>query len=173
MAQYTQTVTFQDGIAQTASGAQVNTEIVNLGTAVNDINNSQVNSAAAITDAKLSIPNRLKQTQRQGGSATDWNTTGTTTQTVTNPILQAGTVTMTSGEQAGPPLYATASVTFPTAYTNKPIVVATMTNIGATYANSILIGSITTTGFQITCEATGGQAGYVAGAVASWIAIGT
>ena len=54
-AQFTQTTTFADGVSQTASGAQVNTEIVNLGTSVNDITNAQINASAAIAASKLTI----------------------------------------------------------------------------------------------------------------------
>jgi len=136
-----------------------------------NLDNTNINASAAIVDSKLSVPNRIKQTQRQGGSATDWNTTGTTTRDVTNPILQCGTITMTSGESGTAPYTASVTVTFPTAYTNKPIVVASQTEISATLTIGVMTGSITTTSFQITVNAS--AAGYVAGAVVNWIALGT
>jgi len=56
MAPYTQTNTFSNGT--TADGGQVNTEIVNLGTSVNNITNAQIDSAAAISRSKLATITR-------------------------------------------------------------------------------------------------------------------
>jgi len=53
MATYTQTYTFADG--NTASGDNVNSEIVDLGSSVNDIVDAQVNSSAAIAVSKLAL----------------------------------------------------------------------------------------------------------------------
>ena len=60
-------------------------------------------------------------TGRQGGSATDWNTQGTTNYTPTLPKIYVGTtrLTVTSGSTSA------VGVTFPAAYTNKPIALAT------------------------------------------------
>jgi hypothetical protein len=51
MAVFTQTTTFVNG--NTADGGEINTEIVNLGTSVNNIVNAQISSSAAIALAKL------------------------------------------------------------------------------------------------------------------------
>lgn len=60
-------------------------------------------------------------TGRQGGSATDWNTQGTTNYATTLPKIYVGTtrLTVTSGSTSA------VAVTFPSAYTNKPIALAT------------------------------------------------
>lgn len=155
--------------AGTLSRSALNTFVTETTTNITDTN---IASGAAIADSKLSIPTRLKQSQRQGGSATDWNTTGTSTQTVTNPVVQTGTITTTSGElTSGIYYYATVTVTFPTAYTSKPMVIANQTAISATGATGAVTGSITTTGFQVTVLSR--DSGYVNGAVVNWIAIGT
>jgi hypothetical protein len=59
MALFTQTTTFVNG--QTADGGQVNTEVVNLGTSVNNITNAQIDAAAAIAISKTAL-----------GTYTDW-----------------------------------------------------------------------------------------------------
>ena len=171
MAIYTKTYTFADGTSMTASGDQVQVELTALGASVNSIVNDQVSASAAIVDSKLSIPNRLKQSQRQGGSATDWNTTGTSTQTVTNPVIQTGVGTTGSQTFSSPNYFSTLNITFPTAYTNKPIVVPWLANVGGTMAFGAAVSSVTTTGCTITVNS--GTDGYVANSVVGWIAIGT
>jgi hypothetical protein len=53
MATYTKTYTFANG--STADGGQVNTEVVNLGTSVNDITDAQINSSANIAISKTAL----------------------------------------------------------------------------------------------------------------------
>ena len=67
----------------------------------------------ALTDFVLSIIYR-----RQGGSATVWNTQGTTTYTPTSPKIQVGVISLTFASVN----VQTVIVTFPVAYTNTPIV---------------------------------------------------
>lgn len=152
----------------TMSRASLNTFVTETTTNLTDTN---IASGAAIADVKLSIPNRIKQTQRQGGSATDWNTTGTTTQTVTNPVIQAGVGTTGSASFSSPVYYAQVSIVFPTAYTNKPIVAAWLQNVAATAAFGCSVNAVTTTGCDITVNST--TSGYVASSVVGWLAIGT
>lgn len=61
--------------------------------------------------------------RRQGGSATGWDTYGSTTYTPGKVRMQAGTchVTIDDGDTIG-----TATVTFPTAFSERPIVMATL-----------------------------------------------
>lgn len=153
----------------TLARAALNTFVTEMTTNITD---SNIASSATIADSKLSIPTRIKQSQRQGGSATDWNTTGTATQTVTNPIVQTGTITTTAAETFSNPIYYSAiTVTFPTAYTSKPHVMACQTGIGATAATNVVVGSISTT--QATFTVMSRDSGYVNGAIIAWLAIGT
>lgn len=156
----------------TILAAHLNTDIDKLYTLQNgNIDNDNIAAGAGIIDSKLSIPLRLKQSQRQGGSATDWNTSGTTTQSVTNPVIQAGTITTGSQTFSNPNYSSTVSVTFPTAYISKPLVFCTLENLGSTMAFGAMVSSITTTGCSITVNSA--TDGYVANAVVAWIAIGT
>jgi hypothetical protein len=53
MALFTQTTTFVNG--QTADGGQVNTEVINLGSSVNNIVNDQISATAAIAISKTTL----------------------------------------------------------------------------------------------------------------------
>jgi len=69
--------------------------------------------------------------RRKGGSASDWNTGGTTTYTPTAPKFQAGSVSVTFTNNG------TASVTYPIAFTNKPIpILSVEEDIGVVIVNS-------------------------------------
>mgnify|MGYP006935504266 CR=1 FL=1 len=58
--------------------------------------------------------------RRQGGSATDWSTVGTTDRTPTSVRMQGGSVTV--------PASSTVIVTFPVAFSNVPLCYATATS---------------------------------------------
>ena len=156
----------------TILAAHINTDVDKIYAEFNgSIDNSNIKASAAIAESKLSLPTRLYQAERQGGSATDWNTSGTTTRTVANPVVQSGTIVMGSQSFSSPVYYATANITFPTAYTNKPMVFVTMSNVSATAAFGAAVGSISTTGCTLTVNSL--TDGYVAGSTVHWMAIGT
>ena len=69
------------------------------------------------------------QFSRQGGSATDWNTSGSTNYTVSNPKFQMGSVSCTilSGQESGN----STVVTFDNTFTGKPLVQYSLDNAGA------------------------------------------
>lgn len=62
----------------------------------------------------------LNVINRQGGNATNWNTPGTTTRAVTKAVCQAGSVSITM--TGGGPASGTAAITFPTAFSNVPLI---------------------------------------------------
>lgn len=97
---------------------------------------------------------------RQGGSATNWATTGTTNQTLTTPRVQCGAVNTTSG--------AGATITFPVAFAQVPLVIAMA--IDATPAAKIAtLESVTASAFSVwTFDA----AGVAQNGAVYWIAIG-
>lgn len=106
---------------------------------------------------------------RQGGSATNWWTGGTTTRTVSQVRIQMGTISLGNIGAGGG---GSASVTFPVAFSNVPfviivgsphLVVAGLLRAGTTVATP------TTTGFDYEYTNNGGstQAAYL-----TWIAIG-
>jgi hypothetical protein len=70
------------------------------------------------------IPNIISK--RQGGSSTVWDTPGTTTYTPTptNVKIQVGVTTFTVSDNATPKMENT--ITFPVAFSYKPIVLATV-----------------------------------------------
>jgi len=59
-------------------------------------------------------------TSRQGGSATDWNTQGTTDYAVSSPKIYVGVARLSVTSGSG----SSVSITFPSAYTNKPVALA-------------------------------------------------
>lgn len=114
----------------------------------------------AITDAKL-IYGKLRR--RQGGSATNWGTTGTTNYEYsgTDVFVQGGSIALTNG--------AGITVTFPTAFAQVPIVVASVSSANA--ANGfVVVKTITASSFLIYHIGTSGSATTTE--TANWIAIG-
>lgn len=100
--------------------------------------------------------------RRQGGHATNWQNAGTTTYTPTAPKLQAG-VKSVSVNTTG-----TASVTYPVAFTNRPIVL-----IGINSGSGAIVAHFTgdaNTGFDLELRDV-----ITAGAISvdvNWLAIG-
>lgn len=97
--------------------------------------------------------------RRQGGSATDWSSAGTTSYTPAMVRMQAGTFSVPASSSP-------TAVTFPVAFSQPPVVIAT----GQGDTNIITISSITASGFSILARERGGN--YY-GTIACWIAIGT
>jgi hypothetical protein len=106
--------------------------------------------------------NRVPQFyRRQGGSATDWDVSGTTTRTPTAVRMQAGAITGGAGS--------TVVVTFPVAFSAKPLVFATATQLGDGSAISAIANNPTTT--QVTLGALDDAGAFVADII-FWLAIG-
>jgi hypothetical protein len=112
--------------------------------------------------------NRVPQFyRRQGGSASDWDSAGSTTYTPGAVRMQGGavSVTISNGNSSG-----TASVTFPTAFSAKPIILLTNTN-----SDSVMYTdgaeSITSSGFtvRVTRNTTSGDKTLTV----YWVAVGT
>ncbi len=115
-------------------------------------------SADAIDDTM--VGNRVPAViRRQGGSATDWSSAGTTSYTPAMVRMQAGTFSVPASSSP-------TAVTFPVAFSQPPVVITT----GQGDTNIITISSITASGFSILARERGGS--YI-GAIACWIAIGT
>lgn len=123
---------------------------------------SAISDGAVSTTAKLAndvvddtkVGNRVAQwMNRQGGSATDWATTGTSTQTPTMVRTQGGAISISfSGSQTFGTAISTTSVTLPTTYSGTPLVKLT---IGPTSASNIAgqvvatVSAVTTSSFSI------------------------
>lgn len=92
--------------------------------------------------------------QRKGGSATDWNTGGTTNYSPTKPIVQVGTggpyYTL---NVSGSLYYGTGIVTFPQAFSQKPIIYLTIGSSGFVLF-SYGVYNITTTSFYFVINCT-------------------
>lgn len=108
-----------------------------------------------ITAAKL-INGIVKS--RQGGSASDWSTIGTTTYDVSaeNVITQCGTKAP-SGLVTG--------VVFPTEFTNPPLVIASPTGSGTNWSSWYVV-SVTKSGFSFVCS------DYTKVTSMNWVAVG-
>jgi len=104
--------------------------------------------------------------KRQGGNATDWSVEGATNYTPAGAMIQAGvtSVTFTSSQ-----LSSTVTVTFPTAYSDKPIVVLTKPVLVTALYMEMGV-TITASGFTIQLYASSSisSATYAV----NWIAIG-
>jgi hypothetical protein len=104
------------------------------------------------------VGNRVPQFyRRQGGSATNWSTAGTTTYTPTAVRMQAGVIATVGG---------TATVTFPVAFSQPPVVVA-VTREAVCFA---VVVSVTATGCVINNYFYG--SGSLFDSDINWLAIG-
>ncbi len=125
-------------------------------------------AADSVDDTKAG--NRVPQFyRRQGGSATNWATAGTTTQTPGAVRMQMGQADFGS---INPGVSATVSITFPTAFSNVPLVIGTAMRTAGAGTEPIVVftGSITTNGFTLYAHNAGGSLSgtmYV-----TWLAIG-
>jgi hypothetical protein len=130
------------------------------------------NTSAGVPSWKA-VLELLSVASRQGGSATDWNTAGTTTYTPTNQKVEIGVNTVVmSGTSPNASGYL--DVTFPVAFSAKPFIIA-----GNMYAysasnvfDSIGITNITTAGFRLWVNYSGNAVTY-GNATIGWLAIGT
>jgi hypothetical protein len=104
------------------------------------------------------VGNRVPQFyRRQGGSATDWTSAGTTDRTPTTVRMQAGALT---------PAGAATAVTFPAAFSDKPVVFAQVL-ANAAFA---VVDSVTASG--CTLNAVNAAGTPLIGATVFWLAIG-
>ncbi len=153
-------------VGQLAIGAGVDSMgILNVGA------NGQMLMADSAEALGIKWSTGLSVTKRQGGSASDWSVGGTTNYAPAAPKIQMGMVAsfslpLLSGSTYG----AGVTVTFPDAFANKPLVLASFI-APASFAAQILstqIGSVTAS--QVQFYAFGSGAGLSASI--SWIAIG-
>lgn len=101
-------------------------------------------------------------TQRQGGSATDWFVSGTTTRSVANSLIQVG-YNLKPNDGAG-----TYNVTFPTAFSDKPLVfLQNLDGSGVT----CMANPVTASGFVYAAYDSGGASRTI-GSLFFWLAIG-
>lgn len=123
------------------------------------IDNLAVGAAALANDSvdDTKVGNRVPQMyRRQGNSATDWWSSGTTTQTPGAVRMQVGYISTTDG----------GSITFPVAYSYIPLVFATVEGGNKT----IGVSNISTTGFNVNIY---NAASHVASSgLVMWLAIG-
>jgi hypothetical protein len=113
----------------------------------------------AITDAKL-IYGKVRS--RQGGSATNWGTTGTTTYDYSgaDTFIQVGSKAAANGAGTD------TAVTFPTAFNQVPLVLV-VSNTANTANQVFAVNSVTTTGFNIRANNAGAGSETCA-----WMAVG-
>ena len=102
---------------------------------------------------------------RQGGSATDWNSSGTTNYAFPAAIIQVGNK---AADASG-----NVVVTFPVAFSGKPIVICTEDSASVGVGRTANVVEVTTTGFIAFLVSHGTS--HVAGTIlnsTNWIAIG-
>lgn len=98
---------------------------------------------------------------RQGGSASDWSTSGTTDYVVGRWTMQMGHVTWTGSDTSG-----TVAITFPEAFSAKPIVFSKSTGTGQGTGES----SVTSTGFDLNWVDINGDT--ITSLPLKWLAVG-
>lgn len=85
---------------------------------------------------------------RQGGSASDWDASGTTNYTPSNEKIQAGVVNLPNSNTAtGSWFYGSVTVTFPTAFSAKPLVICSALFAGL---NVVKVSASSPTTTQVT-----------------------
>jgi len=123
-------------------------------------------AADSVDDTKLG--DRAPQFyRRQGGNSSDWSANGSTTYTPTAVRMQSG---VTSVVIADGDTYEDAAVTFPTAFSNKPIVIASVQAISGVGMATVAANSPATTGF--TARAVKTVAAGAMTVTVNWLAIG-
>jgi len=98
----------------------------------------------AVDDTKLG-DRAIQFRRRQGGSATNWSTAGTTDRTPAKVRSQAGAVsvgTINAGNDAG------TTITFPEAFSDVPLVVA-VAKLGSLIPVVVIVGAVSTTQAQL------------------------
>lgn len=123
------------------------------------ISTSQLDAAAGIVTGQIAndaiddtkVGNRVPQFyRRQGGSATDWDTAGTTTYTPGMVRMQSGVIAVTLSASS----YSSTAVTFPVAFSAKPNIICGITNYpGSGILFAPQAQSISTTGFTVMITA--------------------
>jgi hypothetical protein len=128
------------------TAAKLATDAVTTGKIIND----------AVDDTKAG--NRVPQFyRRQGGSATEWATQGTTDYTPTSVRMQAGSVSVSGN--------GTVAITFPVAFSYTPLVFVTNIHDDAHQGFQVKSTGYTAAGFTILNTSSVGQ-------VCFWLAIG-
>jgi hypothetical protein len=158
----------QAGSDWIADGAITTAKIVNDAVTADKVADGAITAgklgADAVDDTKLG--NRAPQFyRRQGGDASDWSTAGTATQTPTTVRMQAGAVTANFGSGSN----VSVTVTFPTAFSNVPLVFGVVKAGTSSYSFSLICTAVSTT--QATFYATCSPAGAGSRAI-TWLAIG-
>lgn len=107
---------------------------------------------------------------RQGGSATDWDMEGSTNYTPSTAKIQVGVIKISMSTYT-----AYADITFPEAFTNKPIVLTSLGKLNTggysnTQSFNVYADGITNTGCRINLEYSASS--VTCGRNVYWIAIG-
>lgn len=125
-------------------------------------------AADAVDDTK--VGNRVPQFyRRQGGSATDWSVDGITNRTPTTVRMQSGVrgCTMTLGNREG-----TAGITFPAAFSDVPIVYATVSAPSSGLHFLATVNTVTATTAQFSVYLAEDGTTYGGDVSINWLAIG-
>ena len=104
-------------------------------------------------------------TTRQGGSSTNWQTAGTTTQTITDGIIEVGVLDCTTDSGGA----GSVALTYPLAFAQRPILIATVGGDSSAYCN-VTFSDDSTTGCTLRILRTGGG---IATVQINWMAVGT
>jgi hypothetical protein len=128
------------------------------------VGNSEL-ASDAVDDTK--VGSRVPQFyRRQGGDTSDWSVAGTTTYTPTTVRMQAGAVDVVFSAQTSK----TFSITFPTAFSNKPLVICSIKSDDSPAASAMVyVTSSSTTGFNGTVYCNGSNSDTW---TVQWLAIG-
>ena len=109
--------------------------------------------------------------RRRGGSSSSWNSGGSTNYTVGGTRIQSGVATLTwdSNDQSD-----TKSVTFPVAYSQKPLIFLTLLNAASSQKRTLLpsVESVSASSVTLRGQRTDGTSSLSTTADVQWVAIG-
>lgn len=110
--------------------------------------------------------------RRRGGSSSSWNSTGSTTYRVGGTKEQCGVATLTWDDNDDSDQ---TTVTFPSAFSQKPLVFLTLMNGGGTQERKLLatVYSVSASSFQIEGQRTDGSGDITTTASVMWRAVGS
>ena len=109
--------------------------------------------------------------RRRGGSSSSWNSGGTSNYVVGGVRIQAGVTTLTwdSNDQSD-----TKAITFPVAYSQKPLIQLTLLNAASSQKRTLLatVESVSASSVTLRGQRTDGSASLSTTADVQWVAIG-
>ena len=128
----------------------------------------QVLSKVAGVAAWATFAQYISSLQRQGGSASVWDTQGVSNYTPANMLVQMGVINITISSAA----YGSLTVTFPTAFSNYPLVFTTIDGGSSDYYNGVNARAAVLSNSTVKLSLHSNVGGVTVTLPVHWLAIG-